>query len=113
MSRRDPGLGLDSLEHEVGRVDLAVGMRVRYSDDFTLVLEDQNMIDLCAAAKFDVLLAPDAQQVGNLADLKLGQRKAVIWAVADDAGDARRGAHSVNAIEEAAVSAAHREPTHG
>src|SRR5262245_3182343 len=42
----DSRLGLDSLEDEVGRVDLAMRMRVGDADDLALVLEDQCMIDL-------------------------------------------------------------------
>ena len=33
------GLELDGLEHEVGRVDLTVRMRIAHTDDFALILE--------------------------------------------------------------------------
>src|SRR5918911_1053188 len=46
-------LGLDGLEYEVGRVNLAVRVRVRDADDFALILEDEDVVDPVAAAEID------------------------------------------------------------
>src|SRR5262249_20818966 len=53
MPPGDPRLGLDGLEDEVGRIDLAMRVRVGDPDDFALVLEDQDVVDLFARAEFD------------------------------------------------------------
>src|SRR5205085_12241222 len=54
-------LVLNRLEDEVGRVNLAVRVRVRDAYDLALVLEGEHMRDLRPAAQLDVLLAPHAQ----------------------------------------------------
>ena len=89
--------GLDGLEHEVGRVDLAVRVRVGDADDLALVLEDEHVIDAVACAEIAVLLLPDLEQPVDLGRLQLRQRQVVARAVADDARHARRGPVAVDA----------------
>ena len=55
--RRASRFGLDVLEHEVRRVDLAMRMRVGDADHLALVLEDQDVVDSGEPAQIDVLLA--------------------------------------------------------
>ena len=73
-------------------------MRVRIgdADDLAFVLEDQNIVDLRVIAEFEILIAPDAQQVDDLRQFQLGQGNTVIGTVADDAGDAGRRAIRVD-----------------
>src|SRR5262245_4475130 len=97
MPPGDSRLGLDGFEDEVGRVDLAMRMRVGDADDFALVLEDQDVVDLLVAAEFYILLLPGAHQVDDLRGLELCEGQVVARAVADDAGDAGRWAVAVNA----------------
>src|SRR4030095_790863 len=97
MPPGDTRLGLDGFEDEVGRVDLAMRVRVGDADDFALILEDQDVVDLLVAAEFDVLQLPGAHQVDDLRGLELCEGQVVARAVADDAGDAGRGAIAINA----------------
>src|SRR5262249_39219870 len=94
----DALFGLDGFEDEVGRVNLTMRVRVGDADHFAFVLEDQHMIDLFVRAKLDVLLLPNAHQVGDLAGLEFGQRRVVARAVADDSRYACRGTVAVNPL---------------
>src|SRR3954451_19463754 len=58
--------GLDGFEDKVGGVNLAMRMRIRNADDFALVLEDEDVIDLRAAAEVNILFLPDRKQRFNL-----------------------------------------------
>src|SRR5215470_3820253 len=40
------GLGFERLENKIRSVNLAMRMRIRNTDDFALVLEDQDVIDV-------------------------------------------------------------------
>src|SRR5262245_39576852 len=89
--------GLDGLEDEVGRIDLAMRVRVGDADDLAFVFEDQDVIDLFARAEFDVLPPPDAHQVDYLFGFEFRKGQVVARAVADDAGYASGGPVAVNA----------------
>src|SRR5262245_56812872 len=96
MPPGDSRLGLDGFEDEVGRVYLAMRMRVGDADDLALVLEDQDMVDLLVAAEFYILPLAGAHQVDDLRDLEFCEGQVVTRAVADDAGDAGSGAIAIN-----------------
>src|SRR5262245_36344325 len=97
MSLGDSRLGLDGLENEVGRIDLAMWVWVGDADDLAFVLEDQYVVDLFARAELQILLLPDAHQVGDFHGIEFGEGQVVARAVADDAGDSRGGPVAVNA----------------
>src|SRR5262245_18311290 len=97
MPPGDSRLGLDGLEDEVGRVDLAMRVRVGDADDLAFVFEDQYVVDLFARAEFDVLPLPDAHQVDYLFGFEFCEGQVVARAVADDAGYAGGGPVAVNA----------------
>src|SRR5437762_4156747 len=64
-------LRLNSLENEVGRINLAVWMRIRYPNGLASILKNQNMVDLGMTPQFLVLLLPHSQQTLNLGQLQL------------------------------------------
>ena len=84
-------LGLDVLEGEVGRVDLAVRVRVADPDDLALVLEDQHERHVGMRRQLAHLLLPRREQRVHAVDVELGERHVVPRAVADHAGDAGGG----------------------
>src|SRR4051812_22990747 len=63
--------GFDGFEDKVGGVNLAMRVRIRNADDFALVLKDEDVIDLRAAAEIEVLSLPDRKQRFNLCWRKL------------------------------------------
>src|SRR5690242_15875530 len=91
------GFCLDGLEDKVGRVNLAVRVRVRDADDFALVLENENVINVWAAAEINVLFLPHRKQGFDFRRRKLRERQVVFGAVTDDACDAARGAALIDA----------------
>ncbi len=93
----DRDLVLDRLEDEVGRVNLAVRVRVGDADDLALVLEGQHVVDLRPGAQLAVLPLPRLQQRDDLRQVQLGERQVVPRRVADDAGHAARRAVAVDA----------------
>ena len=90
MAGADARFGLDRLEDEVRRVDLAVRMWVGDTDDFTFVLEDEHMRDVRMRAERRVLGLPDAQQRLDAAMVQLRERQIVSRRVADDAREPAR-----------------------
>ena len=78
-------LRLDVLEGEIGRVDLAMRVRVADADDFALVLEDEDERHVGMRREFTHLLLPRLEQGIHAIDVELRQRHVVPRAVADDA----------------------------
>ena len=105
-------LGLDVLEHEVRRVDLAVRMRIADADGFALVLEDQHVGDFGAPPSSRICSCHVASSAIHAVDVELGQRHVVPRAVADDARDARGRPIPVDARRRARSRGA-SGPTHG
>ena len=89
--------GVDVLEREVGRVNLAVRVRVADADDFSLVLEDEDERHIGICGQFTHLLLPRLEQRVDAIDLELGERHVVTRAVADDPGHAAGRAVPVDA----------------
>ena len=89
--------GVDVLEREVGRVNLAVRVRVADANDFSLVLEDEDERHIGICGQFTHLLLPRLQQRVDAIDLELGERHVVTRAVADDPGHAAGRAVPVDA----------------
>src|SRR5438128_3109274 len=98
MPLGNPRFGLNRLEDEISRVNLAVRVRVGDADHLAFILEDQDVVDLLATPEFDVLFLPNTQQGFDFAGLEFGERKIMPRAVADDAGDAGRGPVAVNPL---------------
>src|SRR5262249_3977665 len=92
----DSRFNLNRPEHEVGRVDLAMRMRVRYAYNFAFVLEDQHVIDFTLATEFEILRLPDLEKVLDFGNLKFCQPDVMSWAVADDSGDAGCRAYAID-----------------
>src|SRR5436853_6431726 len=89
------GFGFDGFEDKVGRVNLAMRVRVRDADDIALILKDENVIDFGAAAEINILFLPDREQGFNLCRPKLGECQVMLGAVADDARQALRGPSAI------------------
>ena len=77
MTSGNSGFILDSLEHKICRVDLAMRMRIGDADNFALVFEDQYVADLGTRAEIRILFTPCAKQRLDLGKLKLRQSQIV------------------------------------
>src|SRR2546428_12852278 len=84
MLLRHPRFRLNRFEDEIGCVELAVRMRIRYAYYVSLVLEYQNVVDPFSTAQFDILLLPHAEQIFYLGYAELGECQVVTRAVAND-----------------------------
>src|SRR4051812_1338880 len=88
---------LRRLEHEVGRVDLAVGVGVTDSHDLAAILEYQHVLHAGARRELAILSLPGAHQPDKLRRAELGQAQIVPWSITDDPRDAPRRAVAVDA----------------
>ena len=77
MSTAGSGLVRDRLEDKIVRVDLAMRVRIGNANCLPFVFEDQNVFDLGAIAKIEVLLLPRTKKLGDLRRTKLGEREIV------------------------------------
>ena len=62
MSRGDARLIEDRLEREVRRIDLAIRMRARDTDEVASVLEDEDVLDAGERAQLFGLCLPDSEE---------------------------------------------------
>src|ERR1043165_2546236 len=88
---------LDSFEDEVGRVDLAVWMRVGNAHRLALVFKDKHVLDLVQRAQLAILFLPHAEQVLDRSRLELRERETVIGTVTNYARDSSRRSIAINA----------------
>ena len=98
MSLRNSCLCLNSLEDEVGGIDLTVRVWIGNANRFALVLEDQNMIDSLAASKIYVLFLPHSQKIFDFADFQFGEREVVPRAITYDSSNAGGWLAAIKAI---------------
>src|SRR5262245_49922521 len=98
MSLRGSRFGLDGLEDEIGRVNLAMRMRIGNAYNLAFVFEYQDVIYLFMRAEFDVLLLPGAHQVDDLRVFEFRECQVMARTVADDARNACRGPVSENPL---------------
>src|SRR5688572_9548740 len=78
------GLVGDRFEYKIVRVDLAMRVRVRYTDRLSLVLKDQNVFYLRPVGKIKILFLPRLQKGDDLVRGKLGQCQVMARAVTHD-----------------------------
>src|SRR5438445_728542 len=90
------GFELDGLEHEVGRVNLAVRVWIADTDDFPLVLEYQHVTHTRLRAELAILRLQCLQETEHFRLGQLGEREVVVRRVANDPRAAARHASPID-----------------
>ena len=63
------GFVLNRLEDKIGRIDLAVRMRIGHTHDIAFVFEDENMFHFPSRAEIDVLVTSGLDKDLDFSDL--------------------------------------------